>query len=312
MGALFFTRAEVWALPDWLLEAWDRLVASDPGWTRLRLAIAVAVSMASTLAVEYCFARITHAGAQGTVIAMLFGAMVAMNGMNALQETRAGRNARTAVFFPVAYAAGILPGVAVGGNTDLMLAVFVVVMFAAVAVRRFGRAYFFYGFMAWIGYFFASFLDASPRMVPGLMATIVVATAWVLLLSLTVLRTDPSRALRRSVEACDARGRALLRDLADLLRAQDAAKRDRVQRSLHGHGIQLNEAALMVEGWLAEPGAQLPNRPAAHLRRLLIDVQHVLDRMSTAAQELAQHGGKTAAAAVVAAAPARYAPPADS
>ena len=124
---------------------------------------------------------------------------------------------RTAAFFPVALGLGMAAGVTVDAHTDLMLAVFVLVMFAAVYIRRFGLPYFFYGFMGWMGYFFSTFLHATWPMVPALLVAIVVATAWVLLLSVTVLRTHPTRTLRRTVRAFDARARAVARAGADLL-----------------------------------------------------------------------------------------------
>ena len=93
-------------VPGWLPEFWDRVVASDPGLARLRMAGSGAVGVASTLGVEYLFATATNAGAEGTLIAMLLGAVVAMMGSMALTDTRALVNVRTAVFFPVAVGLG--------------------------------------------------------------------------------------------------------------------------------------------------------------------------------------------------------------
>ncbi|MGA8117026.1 MAG: hypothetical protein WCA46_25600, partial [Actinocatenispora sp.] len=201
----------------WLRETWDRVVGSDPGLNRLRLALASAVAMASTLAVEFLFAQATHAGAQGTLVAMLLGTVMAMMGSMALTGVGLWTKVRTAVFFPVAVGLGMLGGVLVAGHTDLMLGMFVAVMFLAVLVRRFGLAFFFYGFMTWMGYFFAAFLGARLAAVPGLLAAVTVATAWVLLLSVTVLRTNARRTLRRTRRAFLARSGAVARACADLL-----------------------------------------------------------------------------------------------
>ena len=194
-----------------LSEVRDRVVASDPGLSRLWSAASATFAMAGGLAVEFGFALLTGADAMGTLIAMLLGAVVSMMGAMALGSGSAWAKARTAAFFPVAFGVGMVAGALVGDNLDLMLAVFVVVMFAAVYVRRFGVDFFFYGFMGWMGYFFAAFLHATVPMLPGLLVDIVIATVWVLLLSITVLRTNPSRALRRVVRACDARARSVAR-----------------------------------------------------------------------------------------------------
>jgi hypothetical protein len=153
-------------------------------------------------------------------------------------------------------------------------------MFAAVAVRRFGIPFFFYGFMGWMGYFFAVFLHATPTMLPQLIVAVVVATAWVLL-SITVLRTNPARTVRRTIQAFDARARSLARACADLL--AESGERDRLRRRVHRRQTQLAEAALMVEASSAEQAALPTKQSAPALRRKLIDALQVLDRMAAAA-----------------------------
>ncbi|MGH3444641.1 MAG: hypothetical protein ACRDPB_04645, partial [Nocardioidaceae bacterium] len=182
----------------WLAGARGRLLASDPGRGRLSMAFAAALAVGTTLAVEYVFAALTGAGAQGSLVSMLLGAVVAMLGANALGGAGNGiwDKVRTAVFFPVAIGIGMLAAVLVGPHTALMLGVFVLVMFLAVLVRRFGLPFFFYGFMTWMGYFFATFLHATLATLPGLVLATVVATVWILLLSATVLRTKPRSTMR--------------------------------------------------------------------------------------------------------------------
>lgn len=275
-------------MPGWLAELADRVVASDPGLARLRMALSAAVGVASTLVVESGYAAVTQAGAKLGLIAMLLGAVVAMMGSTALTGTGGWRKARTAVFFPVALGVGMTTGAVLGGRTVLMLVVFVPVMFVAVFVRRFGPDYFFYGFMCWMGYFFASFLHATLPMMPFLLGAAAVATGWILLLSVTVLRTNPARTLRRTVRAFRARGRALARVCADTLEAAGAEprQRERLRRRLNARQLRLAETALMVEAWSAEPGAIPPGGSAARLRRQLIDAQQILDRLVLATQAL--------------------------
>jgi uncharacterized membrane protein YccC len=290
----------VWSLvrTGWLAETWDRIIGSDPGLTQLRQAGSAVIAMASAIGIEYGFALLTHAGAQAALIAMLLGAIVAMMGSMALTGTGVWRKVGTAVFFPVALGVGMVIGVAVGDRTDLMLGIFVVVMFAAVFVRRFGGAFFFYGFMGWMGYFFAAFLHATVPMLPGLLVNVAIASAWVLLLSITVLRTNPARTLRRVVRAFDARARAVTRACADLLNAFGAQERQRVRlrRRLNARQAGLAEAALMVEGWSAEPGALPPGWHASGLRRRLLDAQHLVEQMAHAATSFTARDGEFALA----------------
>ncbi len=287
---------------SWWRAAGDRVAASDPGLNRLRMALAAAVAMSSTLGLEYGYARATHAGAQGTLVAMLLGTVMAMMGSMALAGSEVLPKVRTAVFFPVAIGAGMVIGALVAGRPDLMLCAFVAVMFVAVYVRRFGLAFFFYGFMFWMGYFFAAFLGATLSAVPGLLAAVGVATAWVLLLSVTVLRTNPRRTLRRVRRAFGVRARAVARACAELLELAadgrpDPRRAARLRERLHARQMRLAEAALMIEGWSAEPGALPRGWSGPALRRRLLDAHLAVDALAFAAEALAAAEGAPAAAA---------------
>jgi uncharacterized membrane protein YccC len=270
----------------WLRHACDVLAGSDPGLTRLSQAIGGALSMATAIGVEYVFATLRGAGSQSTLIAMLLGAMTAMMGAMALTGTGARRKIGTAALFPVAMGLGMLPGVVVGGHVTAMLAVFVAVMFVAVFVRRFGPAFFFYGFMLWTGYFFSAFLHATIGMLPMLLADIAVGSAWVLLLSLSVLRTNPRQRLVRVRRSFEARSRRLIHVCAELLEAEGLRDVARQRRRLRSQQSQLAEAALMIEAWSAADDALPPGWTAPALRRRVLDLQLVLDRVAAAAEEL--------------------------
>ena len=276
------------AFSGWIRETWDRVVASDPGLHRLRMALSAGAAMATTLGLEYGYARLTRAGAEGIVIAMLLGTVVAMIGSMALVGPRAWPKVRTAAFFPVAIVAGMLPGVVAAGYADLTLVLFVVVMYAAVYIRRFGQPFFFYGFMLWMGYFFAAFLHVRWSGLPSLLADVAVGTGWVLLLSVTALRTHPRRTLRRVLRAFDARARAVARVCADLLGTvpADERRRARLRRKLHSRQLRLAETALIAEGWSVEPGALPQGWSATALRRRLLDAHLAVDEFAAAAGSL--------------------------
>ncbi|MEU6853121.1 FUSC family protein [Actinacidiphila alni] len=260
--------------------------------------------MSTTLALEYGYGRATHLGAQGTLVGMLLGTVMAMMGSMALDGTQVLPKIRTAVFFPVAIGTGMLVGVAVAGHTDAMLAVFVAVMFVAVYIRRFGLPYFFYGFMIWMGYFFAAFLNATLSQLPDLIVAVAIATGWVLLLTTTVLRAHPQRTLARVRRAFGARARAVARVCADLLETDphDARRLARLRRELHSRQLRLAETALVIEGWSAHPGTLPPGRSAAEVRRRTLDAHLAVDAVATAADALAGTGGRLApeAAAIAA------------
>ncbi|MEZ0114541.1 putative membrane protein YccC [Catenulispora sp. EB89] len=275
------------------LELWDRIVASDPGLVRARMAVSGAVAMAAALAVEFGYAEAIHDAARGVLVAMLLGGMVAIMGSMALTGTARRPKVCTAVFFPVAFGAGLLPGALVAGHKDLMLCVFVVVMFAAVWVRRFGPAFFFYGFMLFMGYFFAAFLGAKLSTLPTFFADLLVGTGVSLLLSLTVLGQHPGRTLTRLRNAFGARARAVARACADLLEAGDDPRRTaRAVRRLHSRGLRLAETALVIDAWLSEPNPAVDAGEAFALRRRLLDAQLALDELAHATEALIAQGGQ--------------------
>jgi Fusaric acid resistance protein-like len=278
------------AATGWISETWDRVVGSDPGLQRLRGALAAAVAMSTTLGLEYVYGQVTHRGAQGTLIVMLLGTVMAMMASMALGDgTGAKPKIITAAFFPVAIGAGMAVGVTVAGHTDTMLAVFVAVMFVAVFIRRFGMPFFFYGFMIWMGYFFAAFLDATVGQLPALLAAVALAAAWVLLLMTTVLRTNPQRTLARVRRAFGARARSVTRVCADLLAADPGDRRRQagLRRKLHSRQLRLAETALVIEGWSANPGALPPGWSAAAIRRRVLDAHLAIDALATAAEAMA-------------------------
>lgn len=278
---------------------WDWVVASDPGLTRLRTAFNVAMAMATSLLVEYGVSWIMGAQGVGIIVAMLMGSVVAMMGSQALAGSDPAAKTRIAALFPPALGAGIVAGIAVGRNTDLLLSIFVVVMFVAVAIRHFGMAHFFYGFMLWMGYFFASFTGATWAEFPFLFVAVLTASAWILLLSSTFLKTRPNRVLWRTIGAFGLRARAVAAVIHDLLLETRPDAREHLRLRLRMRATQLAETALMVEAWMVEPQALPPGWSALAVRRRLLNIQHLIDRMAADAVVLA--GSGTAAAGLAAA-----------
>lgn len=178
------------------------LISSDPGLNRLRTAVRAVVSVGTALGIEYLFAPVTG---ESSTIAMLLGAVLAMlASMGVTDQTAAGK-AVTMAFFPVAMSAGLVLGALVSSRHLLSLVAFVAVMFGAVWARRFGMRFFMYGMLAWMGYFMADLLAASLSEYPRLLFIVVVATAWVLLLRLTIFRDNPARDLRRTFQSLELR-----------------------------------------------------------------------------------------------------------
>ena len=204
-----------------LVELRDRARVSDPGLGRLRSASSAVICVGTALPVQLGVgALLGYPGQVGFAVTM-FGAVVAMLGSNALAGADGWTKVRTAAFFPLAVAAGLLPATLTDGRQLFQVAGFAVMLFLAVWVRRFGPDFFSYGFMAWMGFFFATFLHATLALVPALLVASVVSTAWVLLLTTTVLRNRPRDVLHSTLTAFFTAGRSVARECADLLQESE-------------------------------------------------------------------------------------------
>ncbi len=278
----------------------DVVAGSDPGLTRLRSAASAALAMATGLAALLLVSDIRGADPTARMVAMLLGAIVAMMGSMALVGSAPREQVRIAAGFPVAMGLGMVVGVAVAGHTPVMLTGFAAVMFIAVYVRRFGVPYFFYGFMLWMGYFFASFLHATWSALPWQVLDTVIATVWVLFLSLTVMRASPRRTLVHVRQSFGARGRRIAATVAALLDPDRDVGRARLLRRLTSLQTQLAEAALIIEAWSAQKGALPPGWTPQALRRRILDAQLALDGIALAGADLvpAPDDVRRAAAAV--------------
>ncbi|MGN6781332.1 MAG: FUSC family protein [Marmoricola sp.] len=266
----------------------DFIAGSDPGLTRFSTAASAALSMASALGLEYLLAHLRGADPQGTLIGMLLGAVVAMMGAMALTGSAVWSKIRTAAGFPLAIGLGMAAGIAAAGHSRIMLTGFVAVMFVAVFVRRFGLPFFFYGFMLWMGYFFASFLGAGWSMLPWLFADTAVAAAWVALLAVTVTRTSAARTLTRVRRSFAARARRMATAVTELLAADNDTTRARARRRLHSQQAQLGEAALIIEAWSVEKRALPDGWSPQALRRRVLETQLALDGIALAGEALAE------------------------
>lgn len=256
---------------DRLLRARDRFVASDPGLVRLVSAVRAVLAIASTLGVEYLVATTT-----GTppLVPMMLGAVVAMlASFGIVDATRAGQ-AVTLCFLALSMLAGMGVALVVDRNRLASLTAFVVVVFVAVWVRRFGLRYFVCGMGGFMGYFFALFLSLRPEMLPGVAFVVAVAIVWVMLLTLVLLPIRNDRVLRRMLRSFEAR----LAGLAGTVLALDGhapgtAERERAEARLASLLVRVNEAALVIDGQLGTPAAVADDDAARVVRRAVFDAE---------------------------------------
>ncbi|MBJ7338071.1 FUSC family protein [Mycolicibacterium sp.] len=214
------------------------LVDSDPG--RLRLRSATATTLALVLAMVALLGFIRVAG-QPVTVAML-GTIVAMQSSAAVKDRQQhSRVVTTLLLFLPAVAAVSLAALLsqFGKVADVG---FIAVLFGAVWVRRFGPRGNALGMVAFICYFFALFLRATPGQIPILAVAIVVGLGATLLVRTVVLPGRPAVEVRRLVRALRAASSSVLEVATNREHYDLPALRRRLDR--------LGETALMIDDWL--------------------------------------------------------------
>jgi hypothetical protein len=260
---------------------------SDPGWGRLRQAVGAVICVASTLPIQYVVARALDFPASTVTVTALFGSIIAVLGWDALAAKRRREVYRAAAVFPIAVATGVAPAMSAADHPSVQAVGFVLAIFAAVWVRRLGPDWTSYGFLMWIGYFFATFLQARWDLFPEMMAATMLSSAWVALLGSSILRHRPDLALQATLRAFIVQSRAVARACAEQLEGPSRPRRHE-RRSAHvdSRRATLAETAVLVDAWSAEPGALPTSWSATALRRRCIETHQAVDRFAMAAVAL--------------------------
>lgn len=265
------------AVHRWLRAVRQDRLASDPGLLRLRLAARATLAVALSSLVLH---RVGPALGFPAVVAMLIGGMISMNGSFASSSRGARDTVRTLAGMPVAAAAGAAPAAVLAGHTALHLVGFVVVMVLAVLVRRWGARWFSYGMLAWLSYFFATFVGVTPHRLPALVAVVVVATACLVLVAALLLPDRPPRTRALAHRSFSARVGALAATAHDVVAGELDA--EHAARRLHAGGYRLLEAALILDGSLATADSHA----AAVSRRSLMEAELAGEELAGAVQRL--------------------------
>ncbi|GAA1327186.1 FUSC family protein [Actinocatenispora thailandica] len=243
-----------WA--DLIASGYDRLVASDPGLARLRLALGVLVSVALAVLVL---------GLAGFAITgVLLGASIAMVTSSGPVQRTVRRQAAVIGLTIVPAAGALTLSALLGGHRVVSDLVFLAVIFVAVYIRRIPDYGFPLGFPAFMMFFFASFVGASPAALPMLLLAIAIGLVCAGLIRIVVLPPRSARTFRRVRRGFQARLAQVLDSVADLL--ADGATPSRLDR-LRRRVDRMHESALMVEAELDTPLA--PDDAALHQRRVL-------------------------------------------
>lgn len=256
----------------------DRLAASDPAFSRLRLAaramLAIALA-AIALPIPTLALHPLPIAAYGIAVPLSFMGTLAVR-----DETVAGQ-----ILTRVYGAAVAMASVALASELSPVIwltdAVYLVIIFAAVYVRKFGPRGFMLGMVAFIAFFMGDYLHPAPGDLVWVAYSAVATLAATHLVTNHLLPSDPERDFRRALVSIDQRIAFILREARQLSADPDAGGTSKTLRKRMG---RLRTAILMAEGFLpqGEEGSLAAEGAASDVAIALFDVQLLVERITRA------------------------------
>jgi uncharacterized membrane protein YccC len=259
-------------------------ISSDPGLLRLRTAIRTTAALACSLAILYLLTRATG---QPLTVALL-GVVITMIAARSVNEADPHRQRVTMALLPVPAALAITAATLLAPHKIAADVVFVVVVFGAIYVRRFGARGKALGLVAFMAYFFTLYLRASISELPWMIGAVMVGTVCTFVMSTYVLPDRPERLLRATIRALRARMTIVVDTTAEAVRTGRLDERRR--RHMRARTTRLNETALMVLNQIedkADPAMLWPGVTAEQLAPWLFDAELAVEWVGAAGRRAA-------------------------
>ncbi|MDF2118507.1 FUSC family protein [Roseiarcaceae bacterium H3SJ34-1] len=268
------TTIDVTASEPWFARLRDRFAAADPAFSRFRLASRAILSLlvSGTLVAGLSFLHGLPAAAYGLAIMIPFTASTAIRdkGVNAQMRTRiyafgsaVAATLAASIFAPIPIAADL---------------VFLIVIFIAVYIRRFGQRWTAVGMIGFMSYFLGDYLRPVPQDIGWLALAAALGLLATHIVSSLFLRDDPERDFRRALSTIDRRINLILRQLIEAVRHGVPSADDR--KLLREHQARLRGTVLMAEGFIpqGEAGSLAAAGPASDLAIILFELQLCVER----------------------------------
>ncbi len=259
--------------------AWNRVAASDPGLERLYSAARTTVAVAAAVAIAELLVRF----AQAPIPTEILAAVIAETASITVRDSEPRAQRTTTLLLPLAATCTISLGSFLGRSRIGSDVGFLAIMFAAVAVRRFGPRLVALGTLAFFGYFFSLFLAAKVSQLPWSIAAIIIGTLCAFALRFVIFPDRPDKIVRRALVNFRARQRAVLVTLSPALAALHWE--DPPRRALRRKLDQLKKCAIAIEDRLAPAQGGFSDAEKTTIRLTVFDAE--LSAENLAARTLA-------------------------
>ncbi|WNI14367.1 FUSC family protein [Actinacidiphila sp. ITFR-21] len=246
----------------------DRYAASDPGLLRLMAGLRTVGSIGLALLVL----RLAHNG----VTELVAGAMAAMVSTFAVRDKRVRDQAVTLGLCLPAALASVSLGALLNPHVVIGDVFFVLLIFGAAYIRRFGDRGSALGLIGFQIYFMALFVHAGVSGLPSLYVTVLIAFAASAVVRFALVTETPERTLGRLRRAFRARVAQLAATQLEVLRAEPERLAGAVA-DLRRDTARLHASALMIQAGL-DDGTR-DRATAALLQRRIADAEIAAERL---------------------------------
>lgn len=271
-------------------QAGNWVIGSDPGLLRLRMATRTTAALGCSLLALYA---VTRATGQPLTVALL-GVVITMVASRSVNEPDPRRQRITMALLPLPAAVSITAAAVLASHQLVSDAVFVVVVFTAAYVRRFGARGRALGMVAFMSYFFTLYLRARISELPWMIGAVAVGTVCTFVMTTYVMPDRPERVLRATIRALRARMAIVVDTTAEVVRTGHLDERRR--RRMRARTLRLNETALMVQSQIedkAAPATLWPGVTAEQLAPWLLDAELAIEWVATAGRRAAAAAPET-------------------
>jgi len=254
-------------------------VGSDPGLLRLRMATRTTGALATALLVLFLLTKVTN---QPVTVALL-GVLITMISARSVNEPDPRRQRITMALLPLPTALGITAAALLSPHPLVADIGFVLVVYTAVYVRRFGPRGTALGMVTFMSYFFSLYLRAKFSELPWLIGATLVGSLCSFVWSAYLMPDRPESVLRENIRSLRARMAIVVDTTADTVRIGDPDERR--QRRLRIRTRRLNETALLVQAQIEDrvnPSALWPGVSGEDLALWLFDAELTVERLATA------------------------------
>lgn len=248
------------------------------------MATRTTAALACSLALLFVLTRVTG---QPLTVALL-GVVITMIAARSVNEPDPRRQRITMALLPLPGALSIIAATLLAPHYIAADAVFIVVVFVAVYIRRYGPRGRALGMVAFMAYFFTLYLRANVSELPWMIGAVVVGTVCTYVMSTYVLPDDPESVLRDTIRALRARMAIVVDTTAEAVRTGRLDERRR--RRMRARTIRLNETALMVQTQIedkADPAVLWPGVTSEQLAPWLFDAELAIEWVANAGRQAA-------------------------